>query len=147
MVTRGRLLPTLAMALMVGLLPSFVTDRGQGRGLCPRGTTLTGSVGIVLHCRGCTIRKDRIAPGWDLIEHRLEPFVGAIEEDSPSEGVLQVGDDIVAADSLLITSKKGSRRFSHLVPGEPVLLRVRRQGGEIEVGLIPEPKCLPVIRE
>ena len=37
--------------------------------------------------------------------------------------------------------------FSHLVPGEPVLLRVRRQGGEIEVGLIPEPKCLPVIRE
>jgi hypothetical protein len=66
-----------------------------------------------------------------------EPRVMAVVPDGPAEGVLEVGDVIVAIDGLLITTSAGGRRFSAPPVDKEVRLTIRRRGREREVALVP----------
>ena len=75
---------------------------------------------------------------------RAEPVIGGVESGSPADGKLRAGDVVTAIDGHLITTREGGRRFSDLMPGEPVTLTVRRRGTETDLTVVPEHACLEV---
>lgn len=72
---------------------------------------------------------------------RSEPVVGDIAPGSPAAHVLRRGDVIVAVDGHLITTAEGGRRFSQPAAGEPLALRIRRDGRTMTVRLTPLALC------
>ena len=93
--------------------------------------TITGARG------GRTASQDE-EPRWSF---RSEPVVGTVAPGSPAAGVLRDGDVIVAVDGHLITTAEGGRRFGRPVPDRPLVLRIRRDGREMNVRLTPLALC------
>ena len=59
---------------------------------------------------------------------QAEPKIEGVDRDGPAYGKLEEGDVIVTIDDMLITTRKAGKRFANPVPGEPVVLAVRRWG-------------------
>lgn len=72
--------------------------------------------------------------GYDVPSH-LEVY--ALTEDSASEGILQPGDVIVAADGETITSADQLRGIINDLQGAPVPLTVERDGEKTDVSVTP----------
>jgi hypothetical protein len=70
-----------------------------------------------------------------------EPRVFQIEAGSPADGVLRVGDLLIAIDGVLITTREGGRRFANLEPGSRVRLSFRRDGTVREAVLDVAGQC------
>lgn len=83
----------------------------------------------------------RTGPGRFAHQFSTEPTVWSLEPGSPAGSSLRDGDAIVAIDGTLITTAEGGRRLAALQAGEPVLLRIRRNGVERDVRLTPVTGC------
>lgn len=109
---------------------------------CGDGVPRTATLGIgLLQCVGgaCTVNaRDGAGRTHDF---STEPRVWRLDPDGPAAGVLRDGDQIMAIDGALITSRDGGRRLANLRAGVPVALRIRRGGGEVRVSVTPRPGC------
>jgi S1-C subfamily serine protease len=116
--------------------------RGAEAQTCAGGVPRTATLGIgLLQCVGgsCTLNaRDGSGRTHDF---STEPRVWRLDADGPSAGVLRDGDQILAVDGALITSRDGGRRLATLRPGVPVALRIRRSGSETQVSVTPRPGC------
>ena len=72
--------------------------------------------------------------GYDVDAH---VGVGALSEDSPAKGILEVGDEIVSASGSAIQDTEQLRSLINERKGEPVELVVRRDGAERTVSVTP----------
>jgi predicted metalloprotease with PDZ domain len=70
-----------------------------------------------------------------------EPRIRGLLDGSPADGKLEDGDILIAIDGVLITTREGGRRLANLKPGMPVTLRIRRDGKEMDVTLVPRLGC------
>lgn len=106
---------------------------------CDSGRPRVADLGIrSLEC-DCTIQGRGLRTRtWRF---RNEPAVRSLRPGSPAATVLRDGDVVTAVDGHLITTLEGGRRFANLTIGEPVLLRVRREGRVFNVRLAPESVC------
>jgi S1-C subfamily serine protease len=82
-------------------------------------------------------RDDR---GWKHL-FSVEPVVRAMDPEGPAAGQLKAGDAIVAVDRYLITTAEGGRRLANVWTGVAVVLRIRRNGREHSITLIPAAGC------
>ena len=127
----------LAAALALGL-----AAQGPRRSSARRGFPCTATLGIgLLQCVGgsCTLNaRDGAGRTHDF---STEPKVWRLEADGPAAGVLRDGDQILAIDGALITTRDGGRRLANLRAGLPVSLRIRRGGSEMRVSVTPRPGC------
>lgn len=109
---------------------------------CADGIPRTATLGIgLLQCVGgsCTVNaRDGAGRTHDF---STEPRVWRLEADGPAAGVLRDGDQILAIDGALITTREGGRRLANLRAGVPVALRIRRGGWETRVSVTPRPGC------
>lgn len=107
---------------------------------CAGGIPRTATLGIgLLQCVGgsCTVNaRDGAGRAHDF---STEPRVWRL--DAPAAGVLRDGDQILAVDGALITTRDGGRRLANLRAGAPVSLRIRRDGSEMRVSVTPRPGC------
>lgn len=127
----------LAAAMALGLVPQVVQAQHCAEGL-PRTATL--GIGL-LQCVGgsCTLNaRDGTGRTHDF---STEPKVWRLEADGPAAGALRDGDQILAIDGALITTRDGGRRLANLRAGVPVSLRIRRGGSEMRVSVTPRPGC------
>lgn len=109
---------------------------------CRDGIPRTASMGIgLLHCVGgsCMVNA-RDGRGYRH-DFSTEPRVWELEPAGPGARALREGDQLLAIDGVLITTREGGRRLANLRPGVPVRLVVRREGVEIQVRVVPEPGC------
>jgi S1-C subfamily serine protease len=134
----------LTAAVLCGASLAGAAETAQLRGgsRCPEGHPETGDIGIeYLLCVGgsCSVnlRSDR---GY-AHDFSTEPLIREIRPGSPSAGKLHTGDILIAIDGVLITTRDGGRRLANLRPGVPVTLRIRRDGKEMDVTVIPETGC------
>jgi hypothetical protein len=109
---------------------------------CADGIPPTATLGIgLLQCVGgsCTLNaRDGAGRAHDF---STEPRVWRL--DAPAAGVLRDGDQILAVDGALITTRDGGRRLANLRAGAPVALRIRRGRAEMRVSVTPRPGCNP----
>lgn len=109
---------------------------------CGLGEVAEFSLGISgLQCSNCTLYGgDRSSPStrW---EFRSEPTVLNVRPGGPADNRLRAGDVIVAIDGYLITTREGGRRFVQPSAGRAAALRIRRDGREMEVSIVPEAEC------
>lgn len=107
---------------------------------CAGGIPRTATLGIgLLQCVGgsCTVNaRDGAGLAHDF---STEPRVWRL--DAPAAGVLRDGDQILAVDGALITTRDGGRRLANLRAGAPVALRIRRGRAEMRVLVTPRPGC------
>jgi predicted metalloprotease with PDZ domain len=131
----------LARPLAAALAFALCAGSAQAQ-RCAEGVPRTATLGIgLLQCVGgaCLVN----VPEGNGYKHDFstEPYAWYLDEDGPADGVLREGDQILAVDGLLITTRDGGRRFANLRPNVPVRLRIRRDGEEMEVRATPEPGC------
>jgi len=110
--------------------------------VCPGQRAARGDLGFrrVL-CTHCSFFYDPDDPASVDWEFRSEPVIEGIVSDGPAAGRLQPGDTLVSIDGHLITTAQGGRRFGHVTPQRDVVLRVRRDGREIDVTIEPGAVC------
>lgn len=109
---------------------------------CAEGMPRTATLGIgMLQCVGgsCAVNV-RHGSGFTH-DFSTEPKVWRLDPEGPSAGVLREGDQVMAIDGALITTRDGGRRLANLRPGVPVALRIRRNGAEMRVTVTPRPGC------
>jgi membrane-associated protease RseP (regulator of RpoE activity) len=113
-----------------------------GQTYCPEGL-VQGDLGISGHsCEGectLTIRRDGSERFWSFT---TEPNVIGLRPGGPADGILRVGDRLVAIDGILITTREGGRRYANLQPGEAVSVRYRRDGRVREASIQVGSRCL-----
>jgi hypothetical protein len=112
---------------------------------CPDGRG-TATLGIGLfQCRGgsCSIFSDPFEEKGEGAAHffSVEPSVWQLDPEGPAARELRDGDVIVMVDDVLVTSRAGGRRLANLEEGVPVRLRIRRDGHEEDVTLVPQRGC------
>jgi S1-C subfamily serine protease len=111
-------------------------------GRCPEGHPETGDLGIgALLCVSGSCAVNLPTGRGYAHEFSTEPRIQGLLEGSPAEGKLQNGDILIAIDGVLITTREGGRRMANLKPGVPVTLRIRRDGREMDVVLVPRLGC------
>lgn len=71
-----------------------------------------------------------------------EPIVREIDPEGPAYGKLKKGDVIVAVDGSLITTEGAGRPFVDPPVGVPIDLRIRRDGKEGTVTIVPDWICM-----
>lgn len=95
---------------------------------CPS-SQMEGTLGISgLDCVGecvISVSSNGREESWSF---SAEPRVFQIDPGSPADGVLQIGDLLVAIDGTLITTREGGRKFANLEPGSRVRISYRRDG-------------------
>lgn len=108
---------------------------------CGAGSVMGGSLGYSgIECSSCSFTLD--ADGTDRQwKFRAEPVITGVKPGGPADGKLQAGDVVVAIGGYLITTQEGGRLFGAVTPGEPVVLRIRRQGRESEVEITATAEC------
>lgn len=115
-----------------------------GQTYCPRGV-IQGDLGVSgLSCEGeCTlvIQESGREESWSFT---TEPSIIGVQDDGPADGILRVGDRLVAIDGILITTREGGRRYANLRPGETVSVRYRRDGRIREATIRVASRCLEV---
>ncbi len=84
-------------------------------------------------------QKEATAAALTELGYDVRPYVRVygFSEGSPSEGVLEVDDVIVAADGQDIETTEQLRGVINRLEGEPVDLVVRRNGEDVEVSVAP----------
>lgn len=144
-----------SVALIAGAaLAAAGVARAQVAGAQPAGDSCAGSVvgtlGILdMDCgrSGCAVTFRGPEPGSDAWKPEwsftVEPRITRITPDSPADGVLQVGDRIVAVDGFLITTEEGGRRFANLAANSTVTIRYRRGGRTRDAALRAVARCGP----
>ena len=108
---------------------------------CGPGAVVIGSLGYRgIECSSCsfTLREDGTGRQWKF---RAEPVIAGVTPGGPADGKLREGDVVVAIGGHLITTQEGGRLFGSATPGEPVVVRVRREGREAEVAITPAAEC------
>jgi membrane-associated protease RseP (regulator of RpoE activity) len=132
--------PRFAAAVLAASL--LASAAAAQRGSCPEGLPRTATLGIGLfHCVGgnCGVNM-RTARGV-AHDFSTEPRVWNLDPAGPAAGRLREGDVITAVDGALVTTPEGGRRLANLTPGRAVTLRVRRDGEEHAVRLVPVAGC------
>ena len=76
-------------------------------------------------------------------EFRTEPTIAGVRAGGPGVGRLRAGDVLVAVDAHLITTPAGWRRLEEIETGDRVMLRVRRDGRELDVAVVADEYCRP----
>ena len=133
---------TAAFLCCASLAGAAETAQLRGGGPCPEGHPETGDIGIeYLLCVGgsCSVNL-RSGRGY-AHDFSTEPLIRGIRPGSPSTGKLKTGDILIAIDGVLITTREGGRRLANLRPGVAVTLRVRRDGREMDIAVVPEVGC------
>jgi hypothetical protein len=125
---------------LAAALALVLAARGLDAQTCAGGIPRTATLGIgLLQCVGgsCTLN----APDGAGRAHDFstEPRVWRL--DAPAAGVLRDGDQILAVDGALITTRDGGRRLANLRAGTSVALRIRRGGSEMRISLTPRAGC------
>jgi membrane-associated protease RseP (regulator of RpoE activity) len=111
-------------------------------GPCPEGHPRTGDLGIQsLVCVSGSCAVNMWTGREYTHEFSTEPRIRGLSPRGPSAGKLEDGDIIIAIDDVLITTREGGRRLANLEPGVPVTLRIRRDGEEMDVELVPREGC------
>ena len=116
--------------------------RAQGGG-CSENRSMSGTIGITrLECigRSCSVSVTDGRGGW-AHDFAVEPRLGALDASIAPARQLRVGDIVLAIDDVPITTREGGRRLANLDVGETVRLRIRREGEEIELALVPVLGC------
>jgi len=111
---------------------------------CRAGSVMVGSLGYSgIECSNCSfsLHADGTERQWKF---RAEPVITGVKTGGPADGKLKAGDVVVAIGGYLITTQEGGRMFGSVTPGEPVTLRIRRDGREGEVEITPSPECVTV---
>lgn len=112
----------------------------QAPPVCAPGSPTIGDLGIeYLLCVGSTcsvrLRADR---GYQLpARMRVE---GQPQED-PSLDRLREGDILIAIDGMHIATREGGARLANLPPWRTVKLRIRRDGKEKDLTVLPRAGC------
>jgi membrane-associated protease RseP (regulator of RpoE activity) len=88
-----------------------------------------------LHCSNCsfTITPDDGERYWNF---NSEPTIKRVAPDGPAAGKLKKGDEIVAIDGTLITTRRAGLRLAAVEPGETVEITVRRGNRTINETII-----------
>lgn len=109
---------------------------------CPEGHPATGDLGIeyLLCVAGSCSVNLRTERGFSH-EFSTEPRIRGIQPGGPAAGRLRDGDILISIDGVLITTREGGRRLANLTPGKPVTLRIRRDGKEMDVAVVPGLGC------
>ena len=112
---------------------------------CGAGAVVIGSLGYSgIECSSCsfTLHADGTDRQWKF---GAEPVITGVKPGGPADGKLQAGDVVVAIGGYLITTQEGGRLFGSVTPGEPVVLRIRRDGREGELEITPTAGCAKVL--
>lgn len=102
-----------------------------------------GTIGIErFECvgRSCSVSEKDERGGY-AHDFSVEPRVGALNATVQPARLLRVGDVILAIDEIPITTREGGRRLANVSVGDTVRLRIRREGQEVEVALVPALGC------
>ena len=135
-----------AALVMAGVTPAAAQTRGAGAAAAATmpcfGGKFEGDLGFTgTQCVRCTVQPQRRADApW--VEFQTEPTLTGITRGGPADGKLEERDVLVAIEGDLITTYAGAMRFSHLEPGKPVRLTIRRDGVVKDVVMTPGSKCV-----
>jgi S1-C subfamily serine protease len=144
MATRS-LTSLIAAIAIASAAPVAAQTRGAGAAGCPSGQ-FEGDLGFTgIECVRCVLQPRRPA-GAPWIEFQTEPILTGVTRGGPADGKLEERDVLVAIDGDLITTYAAAMRYSHLEPGKPVRLTVRRAGVLKEVEIVPNSKCALPLR-
>jgi len=133
----------IPLAVVATLLGS-ATVLAQQPVRCGVGQVAVHSLGISgLECSNCTLYGADEAAGITRWEFRSEPTVLNVRPGGPADNRLRAGDVIVAIDGNLITTREGGRRLVQPVSGRATELRIRRDGREMDVSIVPGLECRP----
>ena len=123
--------------VVAALLPGNTraqTSVGGSRATTNINSTGAGYLGILNLTCDCTLSVDSDNRSRFFI-FRTDPVVGAIEDGSPADGVLQTGDYITHVDGYGIRTTEGARRFAQVQPGQRMELGIWRDGKKSTVRL------------
>jgi len=84
-----------------------------------------GVSAFVCHCSVITADEPGRRDQWMFDS---EPEIRGITPRGPADGILEVGDLVIAIDDHLITTAEGGLRWSMIVVGQRVKLRISRDG-------------------
>lgn len=122
------------------IILTLAVRQAHAQAACSENREMAGTIGIGrFDCvgRSCTVSQ-RDERGGYAHNFSVEPSVGAL---NPSARQLRVGDVVLAIDGVPITTREGGRRLANLAVGDTVRLRVRREGEEMELALVPVLGC------
>jgi len=124
-------------------LAALAVREAHAQGACSENRAMAGTIGITrFECvgRSCSV-SGRDGRGGYAHDFAVEPRVGAIDGTIAPARQLRVGDVVLAIDDVPITTREGGRRLANLGVGDTVRLRIRREGQEIELALVPALGC------
>jgi membrane-associated protease RseP (regulator of RpoE activity) len=128
----------VAALLLVGSIAPLHAQEGAAR--CAADEMLVGVVYTSLQCNNCSLEIVRATRErrWSF---GAEPTITGVRDEGAAGAKLRAGDVVVAIDGYLITTQEGGKRFAEVRPNEPITLRVRRDGREREVRVVPDARC------
>jgi hypothetical protein len=117
--------------------------QAQEKPVCEEGFVAVGDLGLT-QVEG-TIQIAKPDDNGDIhivLRFMSEPVVKEIDPDGPAFGKIEKGDVIVAVNGKLITSEGAGQAFVNPPVGVPVDIRIRRDGREGKVTIVPEWICV-----
>jgi len=133
----------LGAALALSMSSDDLTAQQLGRAVCGENEIAKGSLGysgLECNCDFSYLKEDG-GEGRFSYRFRSEPVILSVKANGPADGKLRAGDVVTAIDGHLITTREGGRRFADPEVGRPLTLRVRREGREVDVQIVPEWEC------
>jgi hypothetical protein len=130
-------------AVLACVLVALTARDAYAQGKCPENREMAGTIGIArFECvgRSCSV-SERDARGGYAHNFAVEPSVGSLTAAVSPARELRVGDVVLAIDGVPITTREGGRRIANLAVGDTVLVRIRREGEEMELALVPVLGC------
>jgi S1-C subfamily serine protease len=124
-------------------LVALAVREAHAQGVCSENRAMSGTIGITrFECvgRSCSV-SGRDERGGYAHDFAVEPRVGAVDAAVAPARLLRVGDVVLAIDDVPITTREGGRRLANLGVGDTVRLRIRREGHEVELALVPVLGC------